>query len=229
MLNEPREHLIATVNSEFIVAAQHDRDFLELLQKTDLNLPDGHGVLLAARLQGDRLPERVTGVDFTVDLCGLCAELGLPVFFLGGERRNVAERAAAAMRARFPGLSISAHEGGQVRKDEQGRLRCSAEAMATAREARAAVILVAFSHGRQEKWCRDNAPDLPDARLLMGVGGTFDFLAGDVRRAPAIFRSFHAEWLWRLLLEPRRWRRIWTATFVFQYLAAKARYAKIKA
>lgn len=113
--------------------------------------------------------------------------------------------------------------------DPLGKLRCDIAAMSAIRASRATVVLAAFGHGRQEKWCRDNAPELPDARLFMGVGGTFDFLTGDVRRAPAIFRTLHAEWLWRLMREPRRWRRIWTATFVFQYLALRARCAKIKA
>jgi N-acetylglucosaminyldiphosphoundecaprenol N-acetyl-beta-D-mannosaminyltransferase len=229
MLAEPRFHLVATPNPEFLVAAQRDPDFLRLLQQTDLNLPDGHGLLLVARWFGSRLPERVTGSDFTVDLCGLCAELGQSVFFLGGELPRVAERSASAMKRRFPDLEVAGvHEGGRVIKDEQGRLRCDAAAIEAIRASHAAVVLVAFGHGRQEKWCRDNLPDLPEVRLAMGIGGTFDFLAGEIKRAPLAFRRLHLEWLWRLIQEPRRWRRIWTAVVVFPYLAARERCAKMK-
>lgn len=229
MLLEPRPHLVATPNPEFLVAAHDDEDFRSLLNQTDLNLPDGYGLLLVARWYGARLPERVTGSDFTVDLCGLCAELGLPVFFLGGERPNVAARAAAAMHARFPALIVAGtHAGGRVTKGDDGMLHCDPAALDAIRESRAVALLVAFGHGRQEKWCRDNLPMLPDVRLAMGIGGTFDFLAGDLARAPASLRKLHLEWLWRLIQEPSRWRRIWTAVVVFPYLAARERCAKMK-
>lgn len=220
MLAEPRFHLVTTPNPEFLVTACRDEIFREILAGADLNLPDGGGLLIWSRLVGQPLPERIPGADFTVDLCRLAAAQGQPVYFLGGERPQVAARAAAAMKQRFPKLIVAGSEaGGRVALDTQGRWRAAPGVVERIRDSQAAVVLVAFGHGRQEKWINDNLRDVPTVRLAIGIGGTFDFLAGDVRRAPTIFRRVSMEWLWRLLVEPWRWRRIWTAVVVFPWLA----------
>lgn len=221
MLDEPRFHLVATPNPEMLVAADRDHEFRALLASADLNLPDGIGLVVWSRLVGKPLPERVAGSDFTLEIAGLCAERGLGLFLVGGELPRVAERAATALKKKFPALKVDTHDGGRLHSDADGKLRAEAGVVEAVRASGATVVLAAFGHGRQEKWLRDNLMDLSNVRLTMGVGGTFDFLAGDLRRAPRLLRRLGLEWLWRLVIEPRRWRRILTAVITFPYLVIR--------
>jgi N-acetylglucosaminyldiphosphoundecaprenol N-acetyl-beta-D-mannosaminyltransferase len=230
MLDEQRFHLVTTPNPEMLVKASTDTKFRHVLQEADLNIPDGFGLILVARTMGKGLPERVAGSDFTTDVCALATEKNLPVFFLGGELPRVAERAAEALKKFFPELVVAGAEGGgKLFRDSEGHWRCDPVAVERIRSSGAAIVLTAFPYGAQECWLRDNAPDLPSVRLGMGVGGTFNFLAGELRRAPAFVRRIGLEWAWRLAQEPSRWCRIWTAVAVFPWLVWRSRNGKMKA
>lgn len=198
-------HHIVTVNPEFIVEAQKNRAFRDVLQKSDLALADGTGVVLAARLLGYAVPERITGVDFLADLCGLAEHERAGVFFLGG-RHGVGERTARAMLRRFPKLHISGWS--------ESLWRASELINAT----KPAILFVALGASRQELWIAEHIKKLPSVRIAMGVGGAFDYIGGHARRAPRTARNFGLEWLWRLLREPYRAGRIAKATVVFPWL-----------
>lgn len=221
-LCEPRPHLVTTPNPEMLVEARKDEAFLAALRSADLAVPDGFGLLLVSRILGQPLPERISGADLLVDVCRAAARMQKNVYLLGGGE-GVAARAADALKKRIPGLRVAgAMSGGKVMKDGP-EPRISAEALETVKAAAPDVLFVAFGHGTQEKWTVANLPRLPSVRLAMGVGGTFDFLAGEVRRAPAFFRKLGLEWLWRLILQPWRVKRIWNAVVVFPYLALTSR------
>ncbi len=215
-LEEPRAHHVMTPNAEMLVASASDPAFRTLLQKTDLNLPDSAGLLMTARWTGQHLPERVTGVD-TVQ--ALCAALSAdhPVFLLGGAP-GVAEKAALVLRMRNPQLRIVGTYSGSPSEAD------APEIVRRIQGAKPHVLFVAYGAPQQDFWIEKHLGNLPSVRLAMGVGGTFDFLAGVRTRAPRWMQSLHLEWVWRLLLEPSRWRRIWNAVIVFPILVM--RYGK---
>lgn len=218
LLAEGYGHLVTTPNPEMVVGASKDDLFLRALQRADLALPDGVGLLFGARIAGARLPERVSGADMVGDLCAMAARRGLKMFLLGG-RGDVAKRAGEALCATYEGLRVvGAESGGEVTVDAEGVPHVDGRVIERIWDVAPDVILVAFGHGVQEKWLAAHLADLPTVRVGMGVGGTFDFLAGDVRRAPHWVRSIGLEWLWRLGLQPWRLGRIWTAVVVFPWL-----------
>lgn len=195
-----RAALVATVNPEFVMHARRDAQFRNALEHAGLALPDGIGVVWALRRQGCTLPDRVTGVDFVPRLAELCARRGYRLYLLGAAP-GIAGRAAERLRAMHPELEIvGAESGSPLPVDDEATI-----AMVNA--ARPDVLLVAYGHPKQELWVARNQERLR-ARVAVGVGGTFDFLAGSVRRAPGPLRRAHLEWLWRLWLEPWRARRM---------------------
>ncbi len=205
---------IATVNTEFVMAARGDAAFRELLNGCALNVPDGIGLMAAARFAGKPLREHVRGTDLTDQLCALASRKGYRVFFLGGRDQAGAE-AAAALRRRWPGLRVAGWYEGEAdaEHDEQ-------TLVALQRAGRIDLIFVAYGAGRQEDWLRRN---LARSGASLGVGGVFDFFAGRAPRAPRWVQRLELEWLHRLVTQPWRWRRQlvlpqFVALFLFSWL-----------
>ena len=199
-LREPGLHQIATVNPEFVVMAQTDAEFRRVLNATALNVPDGVGLMWASRHLGTPLCERVTGQEMVHRIAALAAERGERVFLLGA-REGIAERAAAALAARHPGLQIAGCYAGSPAPEEED------EIVARVNAANARILLVAYGPPKQELWIARNAPRVQGVAVAMGVGGTFDTLAGIVPRAPEWMRRTGFEWTYRLVREPRRLKR----------------------
>lgn len=192
-------HQIATVNPEFVMAARRDREFRAALERADLCLPDGVGITLAARYVGRPLRERVAGVDLVERLAARAAREGWRLFLLGAAP-GVAERAAAVLCARSPGLVIcGTHAGGPALEEER-------EITDLIRTARADVLLVAYGAPAQDLWIGRNL-ERSGAAVGIGVGGAFDYLTGVTRRASRWVRRLGLEWLQRLVRQPWRWRR----------------------
>jgi N-acetylglucosaminyldiphosphoundecaprenol N-acetyl-beta-D-mannosaminyltransferase len=213
---EPKAHHIMTPNAEMLVEATHNAPFHALLRRTALNLPDSSGLLWMARWTGQTLPQRVTGVDTVMQLCRTLPQEH-SVFLLGAAP-GVAEKAGIILRMSNPNLRIVGTYSGSPRSEDR------ADILKRIQEAKPHVLLVAFGAPAQDLWIDANLPQLPTVRLAMGVGGTFDFIAGAKKRAPKLFQQLSLEWLWRLFLEPRRWKRILTAVVVFPWLVM--RYGK---
>lgn len=193
-------HQICTVNPEFIMAARRDPVFAAVLQAADLCVPDGMGVVWAARRQGVTLSERVTGSDGIYHICARAATCGWRVYFLGAAE-GVAAQAAARLGNLYPGLRVvGAYSGSPAAHDWP----------AIAQRLQAAqpdILFVAYGHPRQDLWIAQHRHELP-TKVALGVGGAFDFVAGVTRRAPAWMRQWGVEWLYRLLQQPWRWRRM---------------------
>lgn len=206
------EHVL-TPNSEMLAASVRNAAFRGVLQRGSLNLPDSAGILLMARCTGQRLPARVTGVD---TVRRLCAELPqeYPVFLLGAGP-GIAERAAEALTRGNPAIRIAGTHAGTPAPEEEAEI-CARIAASGAR-----VLFVAYGAPAQDLWIARNLHRLPGVRVAMGVGGTFDFLAGVRRRAPVFLQRAGLEWCWRLAQEPRRIGRILTATVRFPLLVAR--------
>jgi exopolysaccharide biosynthesis WecB/TagA/CpsF family protein len=191
-------------------------EYAAALARADVILPDGIGVELAAKMTGHGLPENLNGTDFVPCLLADAARRGLSVFLVGG-RPGTAQAAAARLSADIPGLRIA----GTLNGFDDARNEAAAVAQINA--SGADILLVAMGVPMQELWLDRNLPQLK-TRLNLGVGALFDFLAGNVRRAPAPVRRARAEWLWRLAMEPRRMARRYLIGNV-TFLARAARHA----
>ncbi len=207
---------VCTVNPEFIIEARRRPAFSRTLAAADLCTPDGVGVLWAARRAGVRLDERVTGSDAIYRLCERAAVQGWRVFFLGAAA-GVAERAAAELARRYPGLRVAGTFAGSPADADWRQIRQRLAA------ARADLLFVAYGHPRQDLWIYQHRRELPVA-VAMGVGGAFDFVAGITPRAPLWMQRLGLEWLFRLVRQPWRWRRMKTLPrFVLLVLLERTR------
>jgi N-acetylglucosaminyldiphosphoundecaprenol N-acetyl-beta-D-mannosaminyltransferase len=190
---------VITANPEFVMLARQDVAVAQIAREAHLVVADGSGVVAASRLLGDPLP-RVPGRLLVDALVPHLAQRRTPIFFLGAAP-GVAERAAAELRRRAPGLVVAGVHAGSAEPAQD------AEAVARVRDTTAQVLLVAYGMPKQERWIARNLPELPAVRLAIGVGGVFDQLAGVQRVPPAALHAIGLEWLWRLAREPWRWRR----------------------
>jgi N-acetylglucosaminyldiphosphoundecaprenol N-acetyl-beta-D-mannosaminyltransferase len=191
---------VATVNPEQVMRARRAPSYRRALQGAGLRTADGAGLLLAARILGRPLPERVPGVELVLALARAAAARGLRLFLLGAAP-GVADEAARRLVAAAPALQVAGTRAGD--SGPQG----DAENLAAIRQARADVVLVAFGVPAQEEWSA-RCLEASGAGAAIGVGGTFDYLSGRVRRAPAWMRRAGLEWLFRLARQPWRARRM---------------------
>lgn len=191
---------IITVNPEFVMTAQHNSLFRQCINQAALVMPDGIGIVWAARYLRRPTPERVTGVDTMVEVAKLCAGHGYRMYLLGAAP-GVAESAGERLRALAPGVSIAGSYAGSPDVAEEH------EIIERIRASNADVLCVAYGAPAQDLWIQRNLELLPVA-LAMGVGGSFDFLTGRQQRAPHWMRKLGLEWLYRLYREPWRWRRM---------------------
>jgi N-acetylglucosaminyldiphosphoundecaprenol N-acetyl-beta-D-mannosaminyltransferase len=190
VLTGPRaRHRIAFSNPEFVLQARRDERLRRYLNTCSLNLIDGVGIVAALRrIHGVRAPERLTGTAFVPLLCAEAATTGAKLFLVGG-RPGVGQRAAAALKAKVPGVVIS----GVV--DGFGGLDGAVEAI---RKGDADVVMVCLGNPRQEHWIDEHLASL-DVKLVFGNGGALDFWSADVRHAPPAVRRVGLEWLFRLV------------------------------
>jgi len=200
LAREGEKHQVVTVNPEFIMEAQTNPEFRDVLNDAELSLPDGVGILYASRLFGSPIRERVTGADTLEQICAAAAPRGLSVFLLGAAE-GVADETGRILAARHPGLKVSGtYSGSPDPSDEEEILR-------RVNAANPHFLFVAYGSPRQELWISRNLHRL-NVAIAMGVGGTFDFISGRALRAPRWMRSAGLEWLHRLYREPSRWRRM---------------------
>ena len=192
-------HLVATVNPEFVMRARKDREFARVLDGAALCLPDGTGVVWAARRQGCEVREPVAGVDLVQPLAAMCSRRGFRLFLLGAAP-GVAADLAASLRDANPGLEVAAHAGSPDSSDD-------VETVHRIHDHRAQVLLVAYGAPAQELWF-DRLQGRLEVSVAIGVGGAFDYLTGRVPRAPAWMRRAGMEWLGRLVRQPWRVRRM---------------------
>ena len=214
LCSEAGSHLLVTADSSMLVFAQRDDDLFRILADADLVVPDSIGVVLAGRLIGTPFSERVTGVDLMEHLCAHFSNTGQSVYFLGSAE-GVAEKAAAKLVERYPGLIIAGVHHGYFEPADEPLI------LDTIRRLQPDALFVAMGIPRQEKWLRRNLDSLP-VRLGMGIGGSLDVMAGEVRRAPAFFRRNHLEWLYRITTDVRRLRKGLTLP-IFAALAVRYR------
>lgn len=200
LLEEPGFHLVATANAEMLMRAKGDKELAKILQEASLVLPDGAGVLWAAEQRKLSFPERVAGVDLANNLFKKAAQEHIPLYCLGGAE-GVVEAAIANMEAAYGKLNLVGSHSGFFSDQEEKTILKDIE------EKGAKIVLVALGVPKQEKWLTSKLGHLQGV-VGIGLGGTFDVLAGHIERAPKWMQENRLEWLYRLLKQPQRITRM---------------------
>jgi N-acetylglucosaminyldiphosphoundecaprenol N-acetyl-beta-D-mannosaminyltransferase len=209
-----RCHQVITVNADFIVKSIFDQDLLRILQDAQLSTPDGISLIWSSRLLGVPIEHRVCGSDLVPRLASLASEKGYSLYLLGAGP-GVALRAAQLLQKEYPNLKIVGVSAPPTVQLHQQDLPLVEEINAT----RPDILLVAFGNPKQEKWISMHQPILRTS-VAIGVGGTFNFIAGEVKRAPQWFQNAGLEWLYRTWQEPSRFgeRIVLDSLFFFPQL-----------
>ncbi len=192
--------IVVTPNTEFVMQAQRDPDFRNVLNSAALAIPDGIGLVLGSRLLGNRIRDHVRGTDLVEKLAAIAAVEGHR-FFLLGAGEGVADLAARRLKARYPGLQVAGVYAGSPDVSQDNATRAAIRAAG-----KIDVLLVAYGARKQEQWMARNQATL-GIPVAIGVGGALDFFSGRAKRAPRWIRRLELEWLYRLLRQPSRWRR----------------------
>jgi len=188
---EGKRTIVFTPNPEFLVFARENPWFRKILNSADILLPDGIGLVLAAKILGKPLKGRVAGADLVGELLRLANEKGWRMGIVGARRGVVSERRQQLeiLKQKYPGAKVACLE------DALGRKR-----------QRWDVVFACQGMGEQERWIKENFEKIP-ALIFIGAGGSLDYLTGFAPRAPFLIRKIGFEWLFRLLIQPWRWRR----------------------
>ncbi len=200
MLAEEGQHFICTPNPEIVMEAQKDKELMNILHEADMVIPDGIGVVWASKYSEIRLKERVAGYDLTQNLMAELAATG-ETFYFFGSAPGVASAAARMMMKKYPGLKVAGVHNGYFDEKEEKKIIQDIKTKSPS------ILLVGLGAPKQEKWIYDNIR-LVGAKVAIGVGGSFDVMAGNVKRAPKIFQKLGLEWFHRLITQPTRWRRM---------------------
>jgi N-acetylglucosaminyldiphosphoundecaprenol N-acetyl-beta-D-mannosaminyltransferase len=192
-------HQIITVNPEFVWSARKDHAFRDTINQAALVVADGMGIIWASRILRAPFPERVAGSDLLPLLAARCAARGYRLFLLGAAP-GVAEKAGQVLQERFPTLQIAGTYAGSPASAEAEHI------LGLIRQTQPDVLAVAYGAPRQDLWIRRHARALGEAgvAVAVGVGGTFDFISGRVRRAPSWVQRLGMEWCFRVVVQPRR-------------------------
>ena len=199
-LEEDSPHAVFTPNSEIIMAAYKDAEFLNELNDASLIIPDGIGVVHASRILKAPLPERVAGFDLASNLIKKLSGGEKSFYFFGG-KPGIAEKAKENLLKEYPALNICGMSDGYF-DDEKEKL-----IIEDIKEKKPDVLFVCLGAPKQEKWINKYKHEL-GTKVIMGIGGSLDVFAGNVERAPEFYRNHGIEWLYRLIKQPSRFGRM---------------------
>lgn len=206
-IEKNEQYIIYTPNTEFIMMCQKDEEFFNLLNESDINIPDGIGLIYAGKIKKHPLKEKVGGYDLSVNLLKMANDKGLRLYVVGG-KPGVAEAAMKNVREKYPGIKIVGAQHGYFKGTHLGKSGHEEElaVIEDINKHQPHILFIGFGAKKQEQWIEYNK-DLINANVIIGNGGTLDGLAGIVKRAPDIFIKLGLEWLYRLMKEPKRIKR----------------------
>ncbi|MFV0519732.1 MAG: WecB/TagA/CpsF family glycosyltransferase [Lachnospirales bacterium] len=196
-LEENCSHMVVTPNPEMVLVANEDKEFLDILNKASLCIPDGIGVVYASKLNKIKITERVGGCDFTQNILSKAKD---KTIYILGAGENIAQMAMDNINSKYKNVKVIGVHNGYFDKTEEKAIVEEITAL------KPDILLVGLGMAKQEKWIY-NHMDMP-VKLSIGVGGTIDVLANHVRRAPDIFIKLNLEWLYRALKQPKRFLRL---------------------
>jgi len=207
-------HTVITANGSHLCMMRHDPELGRACRAADLTIADGMSVVWALRALGQPVPERVAGVDLMARLLAEAGEHRLRVYFLGA-KREVVTALVETSRVLHPGIEIAGFRDGYFGLDDHLGI------VEEIRASRAHILFVGMPSPFKETWCERHRQRL-EVPVIMGVGGSFDVLAGFIRRSPRWLQRMGLEWFWRLLMEPRKlWKRYLTTNIEFIWLAGR--------
>lgn len=213
---QKKAHLVVTPNAEMVMMANKDQQLAHIINNADLVVPDGAGVVWAARYQGDNMPERVAGYDLVQNLLSEAMSEKYKIYLFGGAP-GIAEEARKIAEERYPGVQIVGTRNGFFTKENES------EIVNEIKTCQPDILLVALGVPRQEKWLEEYKEEL-QVPVAIGVGGTFDVMAGVVQRAPLWMQRGNLEWFYRLLSEPKRAIRMLALPhFVIKVMSSKSK------
>lgn len=220
-LNSTKQYYIVTPNPEIILEAGRDEEFFYILNKAGLSLADGFGLKIAGWIYGKNIP-RLTGSDLTIKLLEHSEKQGIKIIVLNWESGlSSAEEINSALKNKYQKLDFLIIN---VNRDKF----LKPEVIEKINNFEGKILFSALGFPYQEKIIYHNLPKLPKVIVALGIGGSFDFITGKIKRAPKIMRSLGLEWLWRLIKQPtgkiKRLKRIYRATFVFLAKILRARF-----
>jgi len=196
-IEDKKKSLVVAINPEKLMKAKEDPELKALLNRAEFQIPDGIGVIIASKLKKGSISSRITGIDMMDRVVREAARTGRAVF-LYGAKPGVADKAAQQLKQTYPDLIVAGTQDGYESD--------SSKVLDTINKAKPDILFVAMGSPKQEQWIEQHRDNLYPM-LYQGVGGSFDVLAGNVKRAPAAFQKLGAEWLYRLLKEPSRLKR----------------------
>ncbi len=199
-LGDGGQHIICTPNPEIVMEAQNDKELMEILKASDMVIPDGIGVVWASKYSEIKIKERVPGYDLTQNVFDKIKDMDYTVYFFGGAP-GVASAAAKKMMHKYEGLKIVGTRNGYFNKNDEAKI------IDDIKKSKADILLVGLGAPKQEKWIYDNMR-FTGAKVCIGVGGSFDVMSGNVKRAPKIFCKLGLEWFYRLITQPTRIKRM---------------------
>lgn len=196
-IEDKKKSLVVAINPEKLMKAKEDPGLKALLNRAEFQIPDGIGVIIASKLKKGSISSRITGIDMMDRIVKEAARTGRAVF-LYGAKPGVADKAAQQLKQTYPDLIVAGTQDGYESD--------TSKVLETINKAKPDILFVAMGSPKQEQWIEQHRDNLYPT-LYQGVGGSFDVLAGNVKRAPAAFQRMGAEWLYRLLKEPSRLKR----------------------
>lgn len=217
--DDNKTRMIFTPNPEIVMAAYRHKGFLNILKKADLIIPDGIGVVIASKITGQPLKERVAGYDLVQGVFRKIRSTNKTVYFFGGAP-GVAEKAKEKMEQTYKGLNIVGVHDGYFDDNEEKII------IEQINELQPDLLLVGIGFPKQEKWIYDNKDKL-NVKLCIGVGGSFDVMSGNIKRAPEFFRKLGLEWFYRLITQPSRFIRMLQLP-IFILIVLKSKLSKRK-
>jgi N-acetylglucosaminyldiphosphoundecaprenol N-acetyl-beta-D-mannosaminyltransferase len=198
IIDEKKPSFVVAINPEKLMKARADEKLKNLLNSARIQIPDGIGIIYASRLNGGSIGNRVTGIDLMINICSLASERGYRIFLLGA-KPMVAQRAAEILREKYKNINIVGVMDGYFKNDE--------EVIERVNELKPDILFAALGSPKQEYWITKNM-DILSVPLCMGVGGSFDVICGNIKRAPKWMCKLGLEWLYRLIKEPWRFKRM---------------------
>ncbi|MFJ7728264.1 WecB/TagA/CpsF family glycosyltransferase [Neobacillus sp. NPDC097160] len=190
---------LVTANPEIVMQANQDHEYMKNIQQADYVIADGIGIIIGSKIIGDPLPERIPGFELMQELLKKGSDSHWSAYFLGA-KQEVVEKAVENSKQQYPNLKIAGFHNGFFDWD-------SNQIQEEIKQLKPDLIFVALGLPRQENFIAKNLAQF-DHGLFIGVGGSFDVLAGTVKRAPIIWQKLNLEWLYRLMKQPSRWRRM---------------------
>ena len=211
------QHVV--INASKVVLMNENEEIKKIVQDCPIINADGQSIVWASKFLGRPLPERVAGIDLMDELIKLSSEKGYSIYFFGA-KEEVVLKVIEIYKEKYPNLKVKGYRNGYFKEEDNEAI------VEDMRKSNADILFVAFSSPKKEYWIKENIEKI-NIPFCMGVGGSFDVVAGVTERAPKWMQNIGLEWFYRFLQEPKRmWKRYLVGNSKFIYLTIKEKYKK---